>query len=396
MFRNYWLPAIGFGVALNFGVLAQEATVPPAERKPVPPSSEEKAPVTDKDTGRAERETSPDIVPKLQDIERAVRDLKIEEGGLTPDPTPTLQNIERAIRELKEEKTETEIQRQNDRETRNLDAQETIAYWAGRMFWATIATVLLTFGALITIIRTLRHTRRAADYAKDMATEAQAATEAATKAADQAEASNKILRAEQRPWLSIGAPVISSFSEPGIVRARREPDFLEYNFSISVKITNNGKFPARNVNIFCRTGDMRKPVKKSKSKTGYFIESRNGDILYFDPESIEIVEYYDRVAGKVAGVDNYVIGPNSSLEHQPVLSSIFKVPKKNADVEMNQSVLVIYVSYMGTENLPKLYRTYGVYGFYHDAGQIAGSLVTEYSLEKNRSVGLRQIDGEMD
>lgn len=71
-----------------------------------------------------------------------------------------------------------------------------MAEWARLMFYATAATVLLTFAALAAIIRTLHHTRRAADYTEDMLIEAKATIAEAMSA-------NQIMRAEQRPWLKL-------------------------------------------------------------------------------------------------------------------------------------------------------------------------------------------------
>ena len=72
-----------------------------------------------------------------------------------------------------------ESKAENDRAERDLNAQEDMAFWAKLMFWANFATVALTFVALVAIIRTLHHTRRAADAADEMNTEARAATKAA-------------------------------------------------------------------------------------------------------------------------------------------------------------------------------------------------------------------------
>lgn len=98
------------------------------------------------------------------------------------DPTPALESIEAAIRDLIAEEDKIERERHQDRERRDLDAQVGMALWAKRMFFATLATVVLTFIALFAIIKTPKHTRRAADSAMIMAVETGRATKAARAA----------------------------------------------------------------------------------------------------------------------------------------------------------------------------------------------------------------------
>ncbi len=73
-----------------------------------------------------------------------------------------------------------------------------MAKWAKKMYYATGATVILTLFALFAIVRTLHHTRRAADYTKGMLDQAIITTSAAIEA-------NKTTRlvgqAQIRPWV---------------------------------------------------------------------------------------------------------------------------------------------------------------------------------------------------
>ncbi len=68
-----------------------------------------------------------------------------------------------------------------------------MAQWAEWMFYAAAATVALTLAALFAIIRTLVHTRRAADYTRDMLVEAEKSTAAAILAAS-----------SERAWMGRG------------------------------------------------------------------------------------------------------------------------------------------------------------------------------------------------
>ncbi|UWQ16252.1 hypothetical protein [Jannaschia sp. M317] len=93
-----------------------------------------------------------------------------------------LEAIEAAINKLKSEVDQNETNRARENAARDLDAQEGMAWWAELMFYATAGTVILTFAALIAIIRTLHHTRRAADTAERMADDTRAIGRAQVRA----------------------------------------------------------------------------------------------------------------------------------------------------------------------------------------------------------------------
>lgn len=94
----------------------------------------------------------------------------------------------------------------------DLQAQQDMAFWAMLMFFATLATVVISGAALWLLKKTLTATATAAEHAETMADEAKKATRAASEAA-QASAdatiamvkANDITKAAQRPWLSIEA-----------------------------------------------------------------------------------------------------------------------------------------------------------------------------------------------
>ena len=115
---------------------------------------------------------------------------------------------------------------------KRFNAQEGMAWWAELMFYATAATVLLTFAALGAIIRTLHHTKRAADYTEHMLAEAKATT-------NEARTANEIMRAEQRPWIVIGLEYLGNTG----VTDRQASAKLRF------KATNVGKTPALNCKI---------------------------------------------------------------------------------------------------------------------------------------------------
>ncbi|MEX0693564.1 MAG: hypothetical protein WD075_03875 [Rhodospirillales bacterium] len=156
MSYRHWLPVVAFGGFLtisSWAVLAQEQ-VPPVTKSQSVPESREK-PTT---AGNGKRET---------------------ESESPENVTPALNKIESAIRDLVEQERTGRGQRPSDEEIRDLIAQEGMALWAERMFWATLAAVILTLVGVFLICRTLSETRRAANYTKGMLREARKTTKAA-------------------------------------------------------------------------------------------------------------------------------------------------------------------------------------------------------------------------
>lgn len=170
-----------------------------------------------------------------------------EEQSEPVDLSPSLQGIEAAIRELVAEEYEPEQRAQDDRERRDLAAQEAMALWAEGMAYLTGATVVLTFVGLLALIRTLHHTRRAADYTASMLEEAKETTAAARasvreteRAAQAAEAAVAVTRemsqAQVRAYISIS---LGDFEGWPLRIAPNEPAH------VPVRFTNSGQSPAR-------------------------------------------------------------------------------------------------------------------------------------------------------
>lgn len=83
--------------------------------------------------------------------------------------------------ESKESQAHSEVTEQAKQD--DLQAQQDMAFWAMLMFFATVATVIISGFALLLLKRTLDATATAAEHAETMASEAQKATKAATDAA---------------------------------------------------------------------------------------------------------------------------------------------------------------------------------------------------------------------
>lgn len=194
-----WVFAVAFGLIASLGQ-AQENVVPSLENDPV---------------GTAGYSESAEGADDQSECEQA--------DGF--DYAPALTLIEGAIRDLVADVDHVEAQRQQENEERDLQAQEDMAYWAKLMFWASAVTVGLTFIALVAIIRTLKHTKTAAEAAVDMVEEAkgttlatrqmaedskaigdsqvQASIDAVATARSANEVAAKQFRAGFKPWISV-------------------------------------------------------------------------------------------------------------------------------------------------------------------------------------------------
>lgn len=154
-----------------------------------------------------------------------------EQTPAAPDLVPTLESIEAAIRDLVSDEDQAERSDQEAREQRDLAAQEQMAWWAQWMFWATFATVLLTFAALVAILRTLHHTRRAADSAEDMVIEAEKTTAAAVQTiqAERAYMTFAGFNIIPDPAPPANGPVLTYSFQPIFLNTGRSPASKEFN-----------------------------------------------------------------------------------------------------------------------------------------------------------------------
>jgi len=89
-----------------------------------------------------------------------------QEDSASEKLSTALNKIESTIQELIAQERETQRQSPEDKEVRDLKAQEGMVYWAKAMFWATLTAVGLTLVGIWLIKRTLDETRRAANAAQ--------------------------------------------------------------------------------------------------------------------------------------------------------------------------------------------------------------------------------------
>lgn len=146
---------------------------------------------------------------------------------------PAINGVESSVRNIVSSGDSEKDKRQEQREVADLQAQEDMALWAERMFWASVSSIILTLLGLILIWRTMIYTKRAAEYAGEAVREARSAAEAA-------ENSVRLMRKtsylELRAYLSV---------EPdGIYQLIGNHDSIG-----RVCIRNVGRLPAKNVAV---------------------------------------------------------------------------------------------------------------------------------------------------
>lgn len=209
MSKGYRLAAVAFGLALPFHAPAQEVSTFTLENQP-----------TTERNSTPEQNNPLDLIPVIKSLEGAIRDLKPAEDA--------------AERERKEQ-----------REIRDLAAQQEMAFWAEAMFWTTFATVILTAFGIILIGLTLIYTRKAAESAVAAVDEAKEATKAAVLGAKEAREATAVARmsyeADVRPLLKIAITdhIIATLTQTTIKHEAR------------IDVLNVGKGVATDVVINC-------------------------------------------------------------------------------------------------------------------------------------------------
>ncbi len=240
----------------------------------------------------------------------------------TPDIIPALQGVESAIRDLISEEDKIEADRQRDNESRDLKAQEGMATWAKWMFWATLGTAIVTFVGIVLIGFTLHFTRKASFHTEKMLEEAKISSKAAMKAADSALEANitsrKFGELQVRAYLSasnfrakdINESIFiiefdlsnnggsTAFNIEGIIAA-----FSDESVSPESKVPNVdvlGHFPIA-ASLPPRTTERRYiPVSRQKSISSSFKETAENDIVVVEV----VVKYqtvFDREDGRLSG-----------------------------------------------------------------------------------------------
>ena len=129
----------------------------------------------------------------------ADRQGSVEQRPLTPLPTIDT-SLQRIASAMEAGQASTASKQADQQARRDLQAQESMAWWAQLMFWAAASGTILSGIGVFLIWRTLRHTRTAARHSAEMVTQAAKATEAALRSAAVAE---QALVGVERPFVVI-------------------------------------------------------------------------------------------------------------------------------------------------------------------------------------------------
>jgi hypothetical protein len=145
--------------------------------------------------------------------------------------------IERIGRATEALKDESDPKQKEEREKRDLVAQEEMAFWAKTLFWTTCASVFLTLVGLAMILGALIYTKRASESAAAMMIEGEKATNAALETAAEAKRQAHVFEQSfkrlERPYVFF--EVVETI---GLRNEREEHPFLAY------QLVNRGKLPA--------------------------------------------------------------------------------------------------------------------------------------------------------
>lgn len=209
MLNRKWFVATAFGLACIAAPLhAQDLPDPAVEDQPIP------VPVPEQASPAGEQDARP------------------EQQGRVPDLTPAIQGVESAIRQLLAEESRSEKQQQEERDIRDLKAQEEMALWANRMGWAAIASLVLTAAGVFLIWRTLIYTRTAAIAARDAVEEAKRTTEAAI-----------FTMKSERAWM-----LLTGYQVDGAAAGAETLD-VRTGLLFSPTVVNGGRSPAMHATI---------------------------------------------------------------------------------------------------------------------------------------------------
>lgn len=186
------------------------------------------------------------------------------------DLKPIQDAIDRLAGSVKTQQDQKNAEADKERADRDLKAQEDMAKWASYLFWATVASLILTLGGLLLIWRTLVHTKIAADASAKMVFEAEKTTAAAIKGAEAAERSAADAREQlitsRRPWLSVTAEIAGDLQF--LLDGAGEVQGL---VDIEFKINNFGNSPAIATLIYARIQPW--PVDAFVGLRSNFVES---------------------------------------------------------------------------------------------------------------------------
>lgn len=201
----------------------------------------------------------------------------------SPASSPSVEeSLQRIACTMEAEQTSAASKQADEQASRDLRAQEDMAWWAQMMFWAAAAGVILSGFGVFLIWRTLLYTRTAANHSATLIVEAKATTKAAERAAEAAVA-------DQRPWIRVAVtgsgPV--SWTPEGAIEGL-------LNFTLS----NEGKAPALQVFSSVEVG----------------IRHLNGPMDFFTPHQ-KLNEFADVLDMRTGGLIMYP-GDEQPISHQ--------------------------------------------------------------------------------
>jgi hypothetical protein len=181
--------------------------------------------------------------------------------------------IERIRRATEALKDQSDPKQKEERERRDLVAQEEMAFWANALFWTACASVFLTLVGLAMILGALIYTKRASESAAAIVIEGEKATKAALETAAEAKRQAHVF---EQSFKRLDRPYVffEVVETTGLRNEREEHPFLTY------QLVNRGKLAAviRSVSIGLLDSPQFPLAVPDNKDTRHFVVAAGGGL----------------------------------------------------------------------------------------------------------------------
>ena len=193
---------------------------------------------------------------------------------LSPPAANSVENsLARIASTMEAAQADPAADREEQRSESDLQAQRDMAKWAMWMFFAALATTVLTTIGVFLIWRTLLHTRNAAKATERMAFDTAVAVQAAVEANNEMRSANELMKLGRRPWVSLAVD-----SEATLKVSLSDGRPSHQSITIKAAAKNYGQspalYPALDVLLFDQRNGvehakLEEMLQKSITKTGF-------------------------------------------------------------------------------------------------------------------------------
>lgn len=205
------------------------------------------------------------------------------------------------------ENSKADAAQKDERERRDLVAQEDMALWAKYMLWSSVAQAAISIFGIWLLYKTFRETRRAANASDGMARDSRLAAQAAIE-------SVKIAQSTNRPWIQLDAVVAG----PAWVNlASVEAELL-------VRMTCHGTMPATEVHV--RSFLFERPALGShhlKDVIAQIVQEKIIDLRKYPPRQGYVLFPGTQMEQKIEGRISFKFSDNVNWTSVELMVAIF-------------------------------------------------------------------------